>query len=109
MSIDDTIRKWLQDSLLRHSDLLDLSQTQEVISDHVRTAKVMRELGEATRPADLCRELTRVEEDLAEAREFLDMAEDEEERALAESEIEEKDVRRRAILDAAADRLVSHD
>jgi len=109
MSIDDTIRRWLHDSLARYADLLEQSQTPEVISDHVLAAKVMRELGEATGPAGMCRELTQVEKDLAEAREFLDVAEDEEERALAESEIEEKDARRRAILDAAADRLVSHD
>jgi peptide chain release factor 1 len=109
MSVDDTIRRWLADMAARHDELLQLSQDPEVTSDHVRAGKVMRELGEATKPCELFRELTQVEEDLVEARELLEMAEDEDERDLAESEIEEKAARLRAILDEAANRLVSHD
>jgi peptide chain release factor 1 len=109
MSADDTIRRWLADMAARHDELLALSQDPEVTTDHVRAAKVMRELGEATRPCGLHRELVGVEEDLAEARELLSVAEDEEEKALAESEIEEKEARLRAIIDHAANLLVSQD
>jgi len=109
VSIDDTIRKWLEDVRARYAELLELSQMPEVTSDHVRAAKVMRELGELTKSAEMCRELVQVEQDLAEARELLEVADDDDERELAESEIEEKDERRRAIFDAAADHLVSHD
>ena len=109
MSIDDTIRKWLEDSRARYAELLELSQAPEVTSDHVRAAKVMRELGEATKPAEMSNELSQVESDLAEARELLETAEDDETRDLAGSEIEEKAARQREILDAAADHLVSHD
>ena len=109
MSLENVIRDRLGRAATRHRELLLESQAPEVASDHIRASKVLRELGGLTRLAELFDDMERVEADLREARALLDGDEDEETRALAESEVEEKEARMREILDEAVDHVLVED
>ncbi len=109
MSVDDAVKSRLAVAAERRRELLALAERPDVITDHARTAALMKEMGRIARLADMFERVTRVEADLREARELLDAATDEEMRALAGAEIEEKDGTLRGLLAQALDELTGED
>jgi peptide chain release factor 1 len=108
-SVEDAIRRRLAAASVRYRELVTLSQDPDIATDHVRAAPILRELGQLKSFATLDEELARVDSDLEEAEELLAEGNDAETVALAEAELEEKEARRREILDRAAGDLVSRD
>jgi len=109
MSVDDAVRKHLAHAGEKHRELLKKMEDPEVASDHVRAGAVLREMGGFARFAELDGKLKSAEAGITEARELLELDEDEETRLLVESEIEDQEATVRRLLDAACDLMLSSD
>jgi peptide chain release factor 1 len=109
MSVEDAVRKHLAHAAEKYRELLERSQDPEIASDHLRANAIRREMGGFSRLAEIHADLLSAERSITEARELLELDEDEETRLLVESEIEDQEEVVSRLISEATDLMLTSD